>query len=167
MTHLDELRLMELGLDSAGVPREAEATHLRDCEACRTALAHERALTGALERLPQSEVPAGFVLRTRYRFTTARTASRRRVVVWSMLAATVLTGVALASLAIGVDWELPRIITGVGWMIARVAMLGRVAVVLLRTVPLLAMMLAAAVGTSVLIWTAMLTELARARAPGR
>lgn len=166
MTHLDELRLMELGIESATQPNETESVHLRDCAACRGALESERALTGMLERLPQVEVPAGFVLHARARFAQARSA-RRRTLAWSLAAAALLGAMALASLVVGVGGELPRLVADTGWVVARLATLGRVAFVLLRTLPLLSTALIAAIGASVLIWVTLLTQLTHVRVPSR
>jgi len=166
MTHLEELRLMELGLGAASASAD-EAVHLAQCPVCADALAAERLLSQALEALPQPEVPAGFVMRTRTRFLEAQAQRRQWQLAWGMLAAALAAPLAILPLVLGVVGDLPSLARTVAVALGELATLGRVGIVLLRTMPVVAVMLTAATGTAALIWTAMLAQLARQRLGSR
>lgn len=77
MSHIPEIRLMELGTDPGQKPTDQESDHLARCAHCSKLLEEERHLTDLLAAIGQAEVPDGFARATRQRFIQARNARSR------------------------------------------------------------------------------------------
>lgn len=78
MSHIPEIRLMEIGLDKGLKPTDQESEHLAGCERCKRILEEESILTDLLKEVRPVEPPLGFVQDTRRRFNDALNARTRR-----------------------------------------------------------------------------------------
>ncbi len=74
MDHLDDIRLMELAIDSTCVPQERETSHLEACATCSARLAEELRLNDALEEITPAPVPTEFVARATAKYVHAAVA---------------------------------------------------------------------------------------------
>ncbi len=74
MDHLDDIRLMELAIDSTCALEERETSHLETCATCSARLADELKLNGALEDIAPHPVPSEFMARATARYVHAAAA---------------------------------------------------------------------------------------------
>ena len=103
MVHLEESRLLELGLASDEEMDMREKEHVRCCSDCRARLENERSLTDMLEQISLFQVPAHFVEQTALRFASVSEMSTRAPLFVCSISMILMTGgmfwLAVANLA--------------------------------------------------------------------
>jgi len=161
MTHISAERVIELSI-AAGVASREEQEHLDRCDHCRSSLAEEIEFTASLAAiLPSQAIPEGFAARTTARY--ARAIGRKRL----LLALLTFTGVLAAALAAIVVCAVALVITGpaivdvAGVAVAQILTVARATSTVARHLPLLSLLLPFSSCAAVLLWTFVLTQLAR------
>ena len=160
MNHLNEERLFELGVTPDDRPTSAEAGHLATCEACAATLADERLLSAELAALPVLEAPVGFVNATQARFeqTQASRHVRHTALAFGLaLAAGLLITLPLLGVLIG---SAETLVLQASQFVQTVATLGRALTVVVEAVPLVPIVMAAALCTACTIIATFVNRLA-------
>lgn len=159
MSHLDDTRLMELGLGAQLTSNEA--AHIGDCEPCGELLRVELELTEALASFPQPEPPVGLVQATCRGFEQAWEARRRRQIVWALLAATVMSMLAAGGLVWLLVDNSAAILAGFAVVLRYGALAAKVGGALLAGVPSLPLVVGLSSAASLIASTWILNRISR------
>lgn len=160
MSHLDDTRLLELGLADLR-PTAEEAAHLQLCGDCAARLAEERALTDNIEALGLPEVPEGFAAATNSRFVGVRDARRTRRIGVALAAALAAAYFLALPLLIVALQGLGTVIKDAALLLAGLATWFDATLTLFLGAPTLSLLTLIMLAAVLLFWTGILARLGR------
>jgi hypothetical protein len=167
VNHLEEARILALGLEPEATPSATEAAHLAECPGCAARLEEEQTLTAELEELPLLEPSLDFVAKTTARYVEAVDGRRGRRMAWLIVAALCLAPAVLVPMVGILVANAGAVLTVLAQSVGYVVTVGHALFIVVAKLPQVTVAMLFMVGTAALASSLVIGRLAVVTAPAK